>query len=200
MNWQATYPVRMSLSLQCYYKLKVIGAFRTCAPHLFDHYEKTLAKLKSHHPELVEPFLSSVFPTLTVNLGPHTFCGPHRDSANLPFGLCGITALESFNPSAGGHLVLWELGLIVEFPPGSTILIPSSIVTHSNLPLSDPSHETRFSFTQYASGELFRWVANGFRTHGALFGDGREAGKVKTKYYAELDYSRKGFAMLSKYT
>jgi hypothetical protein len=52
--------------------------------------------------------------------------------------------------------------LVIEFPPGSTILIPSSILSHSNTAVDDQEH--RYSFTQYAAGGLFRWVDNGFRT------------------------------------
>jgi hypothetical protein len=84
------------------------------------------------------------------------------DFANLPFGYCAITALGDYNPKTGGHFVLWECKLILELPPGATILIPSAIVTHFNLPVAD--HETRYSFTQYAAGGLFRWVDNNFMT------------------------------------
>ncbi|TEB21646.1 hypothetical protein FA13DRAFT_1642500, partial [Coprinellus micaceus] len=175
------------------------NSFRSYAPDLIKHYEETLAKLRHHRPDLVEPFLSSILPTVTVNLRPCTSCAPHRDSANLPFGLCGITSLGSFGPSKGGHLVLWELKLVVEFPPGSTILIPSSIIMHSNLPLGNPAQERRFSFTQYASGELFRWVEIGFRGHKSMFGTGARAERAKSKHYESLDYAKKGFAMLAKY-
>ena len=65
----------------------------------------------------------------------------------------------------GGHLVLKDLGIVVEFPPGSTILIPSTLITHYNTPVRP--HETRFSIVQYAAGGLFRWVENGFKTDAA---------------------------------
>lgn len=73
-----------------------------------------------------------------------------------------MTALGKFDPTLGGHLILWDLGIAVEFPAGSTILIPSATLTHSNLPVQQG--EIRMSFTQYASGGLFRFVHNGFRT------------------------------------
>ncbi|KAJ3886728.1 hypothetical protein GG344DRAFT_69418 [Lentinula edodes] len=38
---------------------------------------------------------------------------------------------------AGGHLVLWDLGLVIRFPPGSTILFPSSLITHSTIPIQE---------------------------------------------------------------
>ncbi|KAJ7883792.1 hypothetical protein B0H13DRAFT_2537891, partial [Mycena leptocephala] len=39
-----------------------------------------------------------------------------------------ITALRRFNPDLSGHLILWDLKLVIRFPPGSTILIPSAII------------------------------------------------------------------------
>lgn len=50
---------------------------------------------------------------------------------------------------------------MIEFPPGSTILIPSATVRHSNVAIQQG--ETRYSLTQYAAGGLFRWVEHGFR-------------------------------------
>ncbi len=52
--------------------------------------------------------------------------------------------------------------MVIEFPPLSNALIPSSIVSHSNLDIEDG--EIRHSFTQYSAGGLFRWVAAGYRT------------------------------------
>jgi len=54
----------------------------------------------------------------------------------------------------GGHLGLWDLGIVVEFPPNSTILIPSSLIVHSNTPIQ--SDKVRYSIVQYATGHLFR--------------------------------------------
>ncbi|KAK1228872.1 hypothetical protein PQX77_008082 [Marasmius sp. AFHP31] len=56
----------------------------------------------------------------------------------------------------GGHLILWDLGLALQFPPGSTVLLPSASIAHSNVPVADD--ETRTSFTQYTAGGLLRWV------------------------------------------
>lgn len=99
-------------------------------------------------------------------MGPQVRCFKHRDVRNVPYGWCAITAMGTFDPKKGGHLVLWEPKLILEFPPGSTLLIPSATITHSNVPISP--QETRTSFTQYCSGGLFRWVDNGGRSDGEL--------------------------------
>jgi hypothetical protein len=55
--------------------------------------------------------------------------------------------------------VLWDLGLVVRFPPGSTILIPSALLLHSNASIQ-PGEE-RVSIVQYAAGGLARWVSYG---------------------------------------
>ncbi|KAJ7838442.1 hypothetical protein B0H13DRAFT_1650760 [Mycena leptocephala] len=104
----------------------------------------------------------SVFATATFNFGPATITFPHLDFRNLAWGWCAITALGNFDPDRGGHLVLWDLKMIIRFPPGSTILLPSAILRHSNVKIFP--HETRFSFTQFTPAGLFRWVYNGFRT------------------------------------
>ncbi|KAG6905458.1 hypothetical protein DXG01_002553, partial [Tephrocybe rancida] len=89
------------------------------------------------------------------------------DTANLPFGLCAVTALGNFDATKGGHLVLWDLGLVIEFPPSSTILIPSAVIEHSNIPIQE--HETRYSFTQYSSGGLFQWAEYGMQNNKDFF-------------------------------
>lgn len=134
-------------------------------PQLHGYYSDTLGKLFHCYPLLKRNFSRSVFPCATVNFGPHTCCYPHRDSNNLPFGLCSVTALGSYDHKLGGHLVLWDLKVVIEFPPGSTILIPSATLCHSNTPIQQD--ETRYSFTQYAAGGLFRWVEHGFQTEQA---------------------------------
>ncbi|KAJ7236141.1 hypothetical protein C8J57DRAFT_972166, partial [Mycena rebaudengoi] len=69
--------------------------------------------------------------------------------------------LGNFDPDHGGHLILWDLKLIISFPPSSTILIPSAILQHSSVGVQP--HERRYSFTQYSAGGLFGWIRNGFQ-------------------------------------
>ena len=107
-----------------------------------------------------------IFPCRTFNVDTQSISWPHTDQGNLAQGWCSITPLGNFNPVTGGHLVLWSLGLVIEFPPGCTALIPSSIVCHSNTSLKPG--EVRHCIVQYASGRLFRWVDNGFMTDKAL--------------------------------
>lgn len=102
------------------------------------------------------------FPCRSFNLGRQSVTFPHTDNCNLAHSWCSVTALGKFDHQTGGHLVLWDFGLVVDFPAGCTILIPSSIIVHSNTAIK--AHESRFSIVQYAAGGLFRWVENGFST------------------------------------
>ena len=97
---------------------------------------------------------------MTFNFGPQVCTFPHKDLKNLSWGWCSVTSLGNYSYTRGGHLVLWDLKIAIEFPPHSTIFIPSAIVEHSNTEIA--STETRMSITMYNSAGLFRWIAYGF--------------------------------------
>ncbi|KAJ7708495.1 hypothetical protein B0H14DRAFT_3099533 [Mycena olivaceomarginata] len=117
--------------------------FAMWAPILFAFYQAQMALLVAWNSALRWNFEGSVFAACTFNFGPRAICA-------------------NFDPDLGGHLILWDLRLVIRFPPGSTILIPSAIVRHSNVPIQ--AHERRSSFAQYTAAGLFRWVRNGFKT------------------------------------
>ncbi|KAF9470948.1 hypothetical protein BDN70DRAFT_820656 [Pholiota conissans] len=137
------------------------SAFATWAPNMYTYYEDHFEPLLEDDPTLHRNWPGSVWASFAVNFGPRTACQSHRDFANLPFGWCAITSLGDFDAKKGGHLVLWDLKLVIEFPPGSTILIPSSVITHSNVPVG--RRKTRYSVTQFSAGGLFRWVDQGLQ-------------------------------------
>lgn len=116
-------------------------------------------------PTLRRPYDDQVggFPCRSFNLGKQTATVPHTDNCNLAQSWCSITPVGNFNHQEGGQLVLWDFGMVIDFPAGSTILIPSALVVHSNTPLKT-KQETRYSVVQYVAGGLFRWVENGFMT------------------------------------
>ncbi|KNZ79313.1 hypothetical protein J132_10734 [Termitomyces sp. J132] len=143
------------------------STFATWAPRLYDYYVDRLGATFQDDADLERIFVGSVFPSATYNFGPTTACFLHTDAANLPFGWCCITALGRFDSKRGGHIILWDLGLIIQFPPGSTIFIPSAVVAHANVTIG--TGETRYSFTQYAAGGLFRWAEHRFKNNGAFF-------------------------------
>ncbi|KAJ3506660.1 hypothetical protein NMY22_g17177 [Coprinellus aureogranulatus] len=140
-------------------------AFKSMVPRVYDEYHAKTVEFRSN--TSVRPnWDQSIFSSAACNLGPRVATVFHRDCKNLPGGFCAIHALGDFDHTKGGHLVLKELKLIIQFPAGAMILIPSAMITHGNTPVQ--LHETRTSFTQYTSGSVFRWVDNGCRTESAF--------------------------------
>jgi hypothetical protein len=131
---------------------------------VYDDYKSHLDALFAHpkFSSLKRPFPGSIFPAAALNFGPRVCCYEHRDAMNVPHGLCAITALGKFNHKMGGHLILHDLKLFIQFPAGALVLIPSATLRHANTPVKD--HETRLSFTQFCAGALLRYVDYGFRT------------------------------------
>ncbi|KAH9838765.1 uncharacterized protein C8Q71DRAFT_704833, partial [Rhodofomes roseus] len=145
------------------------SCMETWAPSLHNDMQGTLQTLLARYPDLV--------PNVPPGNGPPTWAGktvntsaqsrhvvtvPHRDYANLAWGWCLIVALGDFDPRKGGQLVLWVLKLVINFPSGSSILIPSSLLLHSNTVIQDG--EDRRSITCYSAGALHRWVDQGMQT------------------------------------
>ncbi|KAI5887797.1 uncharacterized protein SCHCODRAFT_02515344 [Schizophyllum commune H4-8] len=108
----------------------------TWEPQEFEYYADTMAKLFKWKPALRS----------------------YKNFAN-------ITALGQFDADQGGHLVIVPLRLVIRFPAGSSILIPSAILEHFNLPIG--SNEHRQTITQYTGGAIFRFVENGCRNNDA---------------------------------
>ncbi|TRM56482.1 hypothetical protein BD626DRAFT_519351 [Schizophyllum amplum] len=142
---------------------------------MHDLYEYTLDHLLAECPWLLRNFKHSVMACSTFNFGPRSVSNPHRDTQNLAFGLCMVHAQGKYNPDYYGQLALWDLGVAIRFPPGATIIFPSALITHSNGAIGP--NDVRYSFTQYFSGHLFRWVYNGGRTD-----------KVAQAGYTQLDW------------
>ncbi|KAJ7082459.1 hypothetical protein B0H15DRAFT_803272 [Mycena belliarum] len=140
------------------------AAFAIWAPLIYKHYRDHDAALRTRYPNLRRNFVGSIFACAAFNFGPNAWTVKHRDVQNLAFGWCAVQSLGRFAPEHGGHLVLWDLMLVIEFPPGSTILLPSATISHSNLPVDVKAGEERASFTQYTPGALLRFIDNGFRT------------------------------------
>lgn len=84
-------------------------------------------------------------------------------------------------------MILWELRLIIEFPPSYTFLLPSACISHSNVDIDQS--ETRFSFTQYTAGSIFRWVDHGFKLEDEFWSSLSNAEFVKEKSRGEARLS-----------
>ncbi|KAJ6567633.1 hypothetical protein DFH09DRAFT_1247214 [Mycena vulgaris] len=142
------------------------ACFALWASRLYKSYQSCNAKLCVHHPDLRRPFPHFVFFCANFDFGPNIWTFKHRDVLNLAFGWCAIQPLRNFDATKGGHLILWDLGLVVEFPAGALILLPSATVSHSNIPVQE--HKSCSSFTQFSPGGIFRYVDSGFRTEKQL--------------------------------
>jgi hypothetical protein len=171
------------------------GAFAAFAPKLYQYLAQTLRKLFEKYPHLTHNFSNSIFPAASFNCGPRSVSLDHTDYGNLSHGLCALTALGDYDHTLGGHLILFGLKLVIQFPVGSTVLIPSGCMEHGNTPIGDG--ETRLSIAQYAAGGLFRWVAYGFRSAKSLLKS--KAGKLlkKTIDKGAGERWREGLAMFS---
>jgi hypothetical protein len=107
--------------------------------------------------------LERLFPgpgtTCTFDLGPQTVTAPHSSHHHqVTWWWIAITALGDFDPDTGGHLILWDLGRILRFPPGTTVLLPPLL--NFSIAKIRPG-ETRYSMTQYAAAPpaWSRWPA-----------------------------------------
>lgn len=148
------------------------GSMEVFAPALRRFTADTLASVKASVPPLTYPYEGHPFAAITFNIGPNACTTPHRDVMNLSWGWCAVTSLGCYDHTKGGHLVLWDLKLAVEFPPHSTVFIPSAILAHSNTAIGPT--ENRSSITQYNSVGLFRWVAFDHSLRGKKGASGKE--------------------------
>ncbi|KAK7433791.1 hypothetical protein VKT23_020560 [Stygiomarasmius scandens] len=142
------------------------AAFATWAPRLHAHYSESLRRYCEHDPNFSPNFPSSVFAAATFNLDEQTLTAEHLDYFNFLFGLCSVTALGDFNPTVGAHMILWDLQVVIEFPPGTSMLIPSCWCWHSNSAMTKGG--VRHSFVQYSAGGLFRYDNDGMRTWASM--------------------------------
>ncbi|KAJ7134943.1 hypothetical protein C8R43DRAFT_1132861 [Mycena crocata] len=140
--------------------------FALWAPLLFTFYQAQMMLLAAWKPSMRRNFAGGVFAACTFNFGPRAVTAPHLDFCQPRMGLVCDHSAREFDPDLGGHLILWDLRLVIRFPPGSTILLPSALIRHSNVDIRP--HERSASFAQYTAGGLFRWVRNGFKTDEAF--------------------------------
>lgn len=138
------------------------ATFKFWCPKVHAHFTKRLKSLFETFPDLKKIFPRSIFPCCAFNLGPCVCAYKHRDHLNCPFGMCAIQPLGDYDYTRGGHIILWELGLIIEFPPYYLLLIPSALITHSNTPTA--KGETRVSIAHWCPGALLRYIDNHFQT------------------------------------
>ncbi|EMD36179.1 hypothetical protein CERSUDRAFT_51862, partial [Gelatoporia subvermispora B] len=138
------------------------SAFAFYMPKLHRAYVDCVTSLEGHDSMLRCPFHHSPFPSASFNFGPRAVSYEHRDVANLADGVCALYAGGRFNYCKGGHMVFRALGLTVQFPATTLASIPSGSLLHGNVDIQ--TGEERWAFTQYAAGELFRYVECNYKT------------------------------------
>ncbi|TFK61538.1 hypothetical protein BDN72DRAFT_904019 [Pluteus cervinus] len=71
---------------------------------------------------------------------PRIHCQPHMDSKNV-VGVCVVVVYEKpgykFDHETRSWLVIWDAGIIVEMPPWTAAVYPSSLFLHFNIDLQD---------------------------------------------------------------
>lgn len=139
-----------------------LGQFAFYFPKIFRFYTYHLRLLFDQYPYLRRNFNNSIFPACTFNAGPQCATLEHTDAANYAGSCCPITSGGNFNHKLGRHLILFDWDVAVEFPSGSTIIIPSSSLRHGNAAIQHG--KTCISITQYCTGGLICWVQYGFRS------------------------------------
>jgi hypothetical protein len=144
----------------------LLDYLRTWMPWIHKTYHEVLEATLAEDDRLKRNFTSSVFSAITFNFPPDAVCDLHIDHSNWAPGICAITAGGSYDPKQSGLLILYDLKLVVEFPPGTTMLIPSALFLHGNVGIR--SGEKRFVITQYTAGGLFRWLDCGQQTERSL--------------------------------
>jgi hypothetical protein len=117
----------------------------------------------AYDPLALYPSKASVFSAATFQFG-----GPrgHTSVPGIPdrsdTGTWSIlTALGTYAPFRGGHVIFWDLGLVITFPPGSSILVPAGLVRYSFVKVRE--HEHRYSLLQWSGAGITRWFRNGRR-------------------------------------
>jgi hypothetical protein len=131
--------------------------FEAFSPNSFGLARTLTDALFDANPTLRRP-LPGAWTNISFALGPQTVTPPQRLPSTVRWCWIAITALGTFNPQRGGHLILWDIGRVLEFPPGTTVLIPSLL--HFSISCIQPG-ETRYSITQYnaAPESWYRWPA-----------------------------------------
>ncbi|KAJ7038828.1 hypothetical protein C8F04DRAFT_950823 [Mycena alexandri] len=85
---------------------------------------------------------------------------PQRERKAQPSGMTAITALGNYD-ATDGELILWEDQIVVNFPPGSTFLLPKWM-NYSFTAVEEPGYQ--MILAQSCDAALSEFVANGFST------------------------------------
>ncbi|KAJ7217556.1 hypothetical protein C8J57DRAFT_1254978 [Mycena rebaudengoi] len=141
--------------------VSLMSVFANWAPDIFDYYVVHMHLFYQRYKHLSRPFLNGIFCACTFNLGPYTCALGHRNFANLAFGWCAITALGYFDYMKGGHLILWDCKLILEFPLAQRFSFPVQPYSTPTYPLQMES--CAFLSLNTPQGAYFDGFSMGFK-------------------------------------
>ncbi|KAK6966286.1 hypothetical protein R3P38DRAFT_2591158 [Favolaschia claudopus] len=151
-------------ALSDFFLIAVLGILKHFCPDAYETLRQDKEEMLDHNPNTFYPNEASVFSAATMELGGAHFNirDPRGDLRDLePAGWNILTALGRYRAIHGGHVIFWQLGLVIQFPPGSSILLPAGVVNYSFVKV-DPT-ETRFSLLQWSGGGVRRFLDNGRR-------------------------------------
>ncbi|KAK7032025.1 hypothetical protein R3P38DRAFT_2522527, partial [Favolaschia claudopus] len=139
------------------------GVLEAYCPTAFSALEDQKAQMLAYDPDAVYPCETSVFSAITLELGgPHHIISPFGPRGRFdPATWCIITSLGVYDPRLGGHIILWDIGWVLVFPPGTSILLPPGLVRYSFVKVRP--HESRYLLIQYAGSGIRRFFENGER-------------------------------------
>jgi hypothetical protein len=129
------------------------------ATNYYWFYFNALQHYEAHYVGTPRPLFYSIFSAATFLLG-NKALKPLED--DLAWGWSAFTTLGTYNADTGGHIILWDLNLLVRFPPGATILIPRALVRYSFVRIA--AHETRYCLIQFTPAPIFKFCGNGGRS------------------------------------
>ncbi|KAJ7796345.1 hypothetical protein B0H14DRAFT_2390770, partial [Mycena olivaceomarginata] len=113
--------------------------------------------------------------------------------------LCAVTVLGNYDPAVSSWFLYWpeEEGdrFALCCPPGTTLLIPASIVRYTFSEIRQG--ETRYLFQQYFSTALSRWVEHGGKSD-ADFEAGLSAEDRAARHLARFDRVQSRLGLLSR--
>ncbi|KAJ7729514.1 hypothetical protein DFH07DRAFT_969477 [Mycena maculata] len=143
--------------------MEIVSLLQAYCTVTFSTLEAQKTAFQQYHADALYPTDSSIFSAATFELGgPHI----HAGASGLydryqPNTWSILTALGVYGPVHGGHIILWDLGLVVSFPAGSSILIPTGVLRYSFVKVRNGEH--CYSLIQWASAGIDRWFENGLR-------------------------------------
>ncbi|KAJ7107311.1 hypothetical protein C8R43DRAFT_1140287 [Mycena crocata] len=142
--------------------IRKVAGYATClfkfwAVNVHAFFDRALDRYEEYYDGSKRPLETGAFSAATFQLGSNPIW-PVLDY-DLAWGWCALIAFGNYNPHKGGHIILWDLNLLVRFPPGATILIPRALVRYSFVGVA--AHETRHCLIQFTPQPVFSFAANG---------------------------------------